>query len=137
MSRGDFEDLPGLGKPIEGLEGRHDPDWWLRKLVDREQIRGVLPPALQLRTDDAELDSRLDALSRESDVRREVEDFNERVRAAFYQPLGGPPLITRERDVAHEVERWRDRRAAAGAPPNPDHAADAGPRPRRRRRWRR
>jgi DnaJ homologue, subfamily C, member 28, conserved domain len=132
-ARGEFDDLPGYGKPIEGLGTQHDPDWWLKKLVEREQITGVLPPALQLRKDDTELDARLDRLSRETDVRREVEEFNERVRAAFYQPLGGPPMITKERDVEAEVEHWEERRAhvAAEAPEDP-----APPTPRRRW-WRR
>ena len=111
MERGAFENLPGAGKPIEGLGTEHDPDWWLKKLVERERVTGVLPPALQLRKDDAELDALLDGLSRESDVRRELEEFNDRVRAAFYQPLGGPPLVTQRRDVETEVERWRQRRA--------------------------
>lgn len=111
MERGEFDDLPGLGKPIEDLGAEHDPDWWVKKLVEREQITGVLPPALQLRKDDAELDARLDRITAESEVRRELEDFNERVRQALYQPLGGPPLITRQRDVEAEVAAWRERRA--------------------------
>ena len=59
MARGEFDNLPGAGKPIEGLGAQHDPDWWLKKLIEREKI-SVLPPALQLRKDDAELDARLD-----------------------------------------------------------------------------
>jgi hypothetical protein len=110
IRRGDFDDLPGLGKPIEGLGTEHDPDWWLKKLIEREQVTGVLPPALQLRKEDAELDARLDGLHREDDVRRVLEDFNGQVRKALYQPLGGPPLITRQRDVDAEVDRWRARR---------------------------
>jgi hypothetical protein len=132
VARGDFDDLPGYGKPLQGLGASHDPDWWVKRLIEREQISGVLPPALQLRKDDAELDARLDRLSREPDVRREVEDFNDRVRAAFYQPLGGPPLITRQRDVDAEVERWRERRPR----PAPRTASDGAPRRARRFRWR-
>ena len=132
VERGEFDDLPGFGKPIEGLGAEHDPDWWLKKLVERERVTGVLPPALQLRKDDAELDARLDGLSRESDVRRELEEFNDRVRAAFYQPLGGPPLVTQRRDVETEVERWRERRGAAERERS---AAQAQAMPRRR--WRR
>ncbi len=139
VARGDFDDLPGYGKPLEGLGPQHDPDWWVKKLVEREQISGVLPPALQLRKDDAELDARLDRLSREVDVRREVEDFNERVRAAFYQPLGGPPMVTRPRDLEAAVERWRTRRAARAAERGHDRNDDrASPEPApSRRRWRR
>jgi len=112
MERGDFDDLPGYGKPIEGIGSDHDPDWWLKKLVEREQITGVLPPALQIRKDDAELDGRLDRLGTEREVRREVEDFNDRVRKAMIQPLGGPPMITTQRDVEDEVAGWAARRAA-------------------------
>ncbi|WP_278258534.1 DUF1992 domain-containing protein [Nocardioides convexus] len=46
MERGEFANLPGAGKPIEGLGETHDPDWWVKRLVERERIT-VLPPALQ------------------------------------------------------------------------------------------
>lgn len=132
--RGDFDNLPGFGKPIEGLGTEHDPDWWLKKLVEREQI-SVLPPALQVRKDDAGLDALLDRLATEKEVRREVDDFNERVAKARIQPLGGPPMITRQRDVDAEVERWRERRAARRA--TRARAAELQEEPRRKRFWRR
>ena len=75
MQRGDFDNLPGAGKPLQ-LGSQHDPDWWLKKLVERENITGVLPAALQLRKDDAELDAKLDRHTSEREVRRELEDFN-------------------------------------------------------------
>jgi Domain of unknown function (DUF1992) len=111
MARGDFDNLPGAGKPIEGLGAQHDPDWWLKKLVEREKI-SVLPPALQLRKDDSELDARLDRHTAESEVRRMLEDFNARVLHARYTPVDGPPLVTMPRDVEHEVDAWRERRLA-------------------------
>ena len=43
------------------------------------------PAERALRKEDAELDDRLDKLNVERDVRREVEDFNERVIRARYQ----------------------------------------------------
>ena len=132
IERGDFDDLPGAGKPIRDLGTEHDPDWWVKKLVERERITGVLPAALQLRKDDAELDERLDGLVSETEVRREVEDFNARVIRARYTPVDGPPLITMPREVEETVAAWRDRRAARRTPP----PADPGP-PRRRRWFRR
>src|SRR5436190_11102992 len=92
IERGDFDDLPGAGKPITGLGETHDPDWWVKKLVEREQI-AVLPPALQLRKDDAELDGQLDRLASEDEARKQVEDFNARVIRARYTPVDGPPLV--------------------------------------------
>ena len=114
MERGDFDNLPGQGKPIEGLGSEHDPDWWVKKLVERENI-AILPPALALRKEDAELDGRLDRINVEAEVRREVEDFNARIRKAIYTPPtgpSGPPVITRQRDIDDEVAAWRDRRTA-------------------------
>ena len=111
MARGAFDDLPGAGKPIEDLGTEHDPDWWLKRMVKREQV-SVLPPSLQLRREDAELDGVLDKLSVESEVRREVEEFNARVLRARYTPVDGPPLITQPRDVDAAVAAWRERRNA-------------------------
>ena len=136
MERGDFDDLPGYGKPIEGIGTDHDPDWWLKKLVEREQITGVLPPALQIRKDDAELDGRLDRLGTEREVRREVEDFNDRVRKAMIQPLGGPPMITRQRDVDAEVAALDSARRAARVEEQRAQLAQRESHGKARRRWR-
>ncbi|MFI2104562.1 DUF1992 domain-containing protein [Isoptericola sp. NPDC019693] len=113
IRRGEFDDLPLQGKPIPGLRGTHDPDWWLKNLVEREQITGVLPAA-QLRRDDAELDDTLDREPEERRVREAVEEFNARVVDARRQLLGGPPVVTPTRDVEREVRRWRERRRARG-----------------------
>jgi hypothetical protein len=137
MARGDFDDLPGAGKPITGLGETHDPDWWVKKLVERERI-AVLPMSLQLRKDDAELDGRLDRLGSEDEVREQVEDFNARVIRARYTPVDGPPLITMPRDVDETVAAWRERRAARRTTNRASDAAAPTPRGSRRRwRWRR
>jgi len=131
VQRGDFEDLPGLGKPIEGLGTQHDPDWWLKQLVQREQI-SVLPPALQIRKDDEELDGVLDRVATEDDVRREVADFNERLKRALYATTGWPPVVTNPRDADQEVAAWRARREARVEA----QRAVAEPAPPKRRRFR-
>ncbi|MGA8847464.1 MAG: DUF1992 domain-containing protein [Nocardioides sp.] len=135
MERGDFDDLPGAGKPIPGLDGDHDPDWWLNQLIERERIV-LLPPSLQLRKDDAALDGTLDQLVREDDVRREVGDFNARVLRARYSPQEGqPPLVTMPRDVESTVAAWAARRAerrALAAERRASTPAKQGP---PRRRW--
>jgi hypothetical protein len=112
MERGDFDDLPGAGKPLD-LPDRHDPDWWVKRLIEREKLSGIAPPAIGLRREDAELDDLLDREAREEGVRRVVDDFNRRVVDARRQLTGGPPVITRTRDAEEEVQAWRARRAAA------------------------
>ncbi|TIC83591.1 DUF1992 domain-containing protein [Nocardioides sp. GY 10113] len=134
MERGDFDDLPGTGKPIEGLGETYDPEWWVKRLVERERIT-VLPASLQLRKDDAELDARLDGLSAEREVREQVEEFNARVLRARYGLPEGPPLITMTRDVEETVAAWRERRAARRTAAAVSTAEDGPRRSSGRRRW--
>ncbi|MFB7892817.1 DUF1992 domain-containing protein [Microbacterium sp. NPDC056044] len=112
IRRGEFDDLPGAGKPIPGLGETHDPDWWIRRKIETEQLTGLGPPALMLRVESAELDAKLDALSHESEVREALDDFNRRVIEARRQLLGGPPVVTPTRDVEAETAAWRERRDA-------------------------
>ncbi|GAA4756940.1 hypothetical protein GCM10025783_32920 [Amnibacterium soli] len=109
MRRGEFDDLPGAGKPLADLGTVRDPDWWIRRKIERENLTGLGPPALTLRTEDARLSDRLDELPTEARVREALDDFNHRVREARRQLLGGPPVITRPRDVEAELEAWRTR----------------------------
>ncbi|AXL13350.1 DUF1992 domain-containing protein [Microbacterium foliorum] len=130
IRRGDFDDLPGAGKPLEGLGTHHDPDWWIRRKIETENLTGLGPPAILLRTEDRELDAQLDLLGRESDVRDVLVDFNRRVVEARRQLQGGPPVVTSTRDIDAEVTAWRERRAARLAA----RAAEP-PEQRRRRRF--
>jgi hypothetical protein len=135
MERGEFDNLPGQGKPLGDLGSLDDRDWWLKKLIEREQITGVLPAALQLRKDDLELDALLDREAVERHVRDIVEGFNKRIIEARRQLQGGPPVVTPTRDVEAEVQRWRERhrqriRRQTVREPAPEPARE-----RSRRRW--
>ena len=130
MAQGKFDNLKYAGKPIPGLGEVYDPDWWVKGLLQRENITGLGPTAILLRTEDAALDARLDEQFSEKQVRDILTDFNARVIDARRQLQGGPPVITRTRDVDAEVERWRERRAALAAA-----AAAAAPEPEPRRPW--
>ncbi len=131
IRRGEFDDLPGAGKPLEGLGDHHDPDWWIRRKIERENLTGLGPPAILLRTEDRELNDQLDLLGREDDVRAVLADFNRRVVEARRQLQGGPPVITPPRDVDAEVVAWRQRRAAR-SPAAPAAPAEPPAPPRRR-----
>ncbi|GAA1960497.1 DUF1992 domain-containing protein [Microbacterium deminutum] len=122
IRRGEFDNLPGAGKPLPGLGTHHDPDWWIKRKIETEKLTGLGPPALTLRVESAELPARLDQLGHEEDVRAALEDFNRRVIEARRQLLGGPPVVTPTRDVEAEVRSWRERRAErmsqTAAPPD-------------------
>lgn len=120
MAQGKFDNLKYSGKPIPGLGEAYDPDWWVKGLIQRENISGLGPKAILLRTEDAELEARLDAQFTEKQVRDILKDFNARVVDARRQLQGGPPVITKTRDIEAEVGRWHQRRAAtAAAEPDP------------------
>ena len=131
MAQGKFDNLKYAGKPIPGLGESYDPDWWVKGLIQREHLTGVGPKAILLRSEDAELDARLDMQYSEKQVRDLVEDFNARVIDARRQLQGGPPVITKTRDPDVEVQRWRERRAAAAA----TAAAEGPSEPEPRRSW--
>ncbi len=112
IERGEFDNLPGMGKPIPDLDTTHDPDWWLKRFIEREQVTSVLPAALALRVEDTKLNDVLDAEPSERRVRDLLDDFNARIVSARRQLQGGPPVITPTRDVEAEVAAWRQRRRA-------------------------
>ena len=115
MAQGKFDHLKYAGKPIPGLGEKYDPDWWVKGLIQRENLTGMGPKAIMLRTEDAGLDARIDEQPSERQVRQLLEDFNARVIDARRQLQGGPPVVTRTRDVESEVRRWVERRAARAA----------------------
>ncbi|MET0784751.1 MAG: DUF1992 domain-containing protein [Leifsonia flava] len=135
IRQGEFDNLPGAGKPLDGLTGQHDPDWWIRRKIENEQLTGLGPPALTLRVEHAQLEATLDRLRREADVREAVEDFNRRVIEARRQLLGGPPVVTPTRDADAEVRAWRERREARARPAQEANAQDGHVRRTPRARW--
>lgn len=111
QERGEFDNLPGAGKPIPGLNGRDDPDWWVKGLMEREQIRPPLPPALALRKEVAELPQTLADVRDERVVRDLVEALNRRILELRRRPVRGrPALLVPTVDVERVVAEWRQRR---------------------------
>ncbi|MEJ1181375.1 MULTISPECIES: J-domain-containing protein [unclassified Pseudarthrobacter] len=129
MAQGKFDNLKYSGKPIPGMGEAYDPDWWVKGLIQRENISGLGPKAILLRTEDAELDARLDAQFTEKQVRDILKDFNARVVDARRQLQGGPPVVTKTRDIDVEVSRWHQRRTARAKAASPE------PQPEARRTW--
>lgn len=132
--RGAFDDLPGKGKPLPGLDEPDDELWWVRRYLDREGISRdtLLPPSLQLRKELDRLPATLGALRTEADVRDAVHELNLRIVDHLLAPAG-PRVPIGKVDVEEAVRRWRAERPA---PPAPATAAEqAAPEPKPRRRW--
>lgn len=107
QERGDFDNLPGAGKPLpRGGEG-YDDEWWLRGLSQREGLALALPPALALKREVEDLPRILAKKTSEAAVRETVADLNERILRARRGPVDGPPVAMGNLDVERVVTLWR------------------------------
>jgi hypothetical protein len=37
MEQGEFDHLEGTGRPLSDMDSHYDPDWWLKRKLEREQ----------------------------------------------------------------------------------------------------
>jgi hypothetical protein len=108
---GAFDNLPGAGKPLPNLGQEFDPLWWVKQLVQREQI-SMLPPSLELlRKVESEL-ATIETLDDEATVRRRVAALNVEIAKVNATVVEGPPTRLGTLDVDQVVARWRRTRSA-------------------------
>jgi hypothetical protein len=107
QEQGLFDDLPGHGQPIADLDRPHDELWWVRKKLRDEEV-AFLPPALAIRQERDEALDRIRRATCEEDVRRIIEDINERIRYVNSHVVSGPPTTVMPLDVERTVQQWRD-----------------------------
>ncbi len=112
QERGEFDNLTGAGKPLPGYGEEYDENWWIKGLVQREQITGAVPATLLLRREIEDLPAAVARKTQESAVRELVADLNDRIRKAQRGHLDGPPIVVNTIDVDEVVRRWRTARAA-------------------------
>lgn len=109
--RGEFDNLPGAGKPLRNLGGGGD---WVTQWVQREDLSGVLPPELALRKEADNIVDTVADLGTEQEVREIVEDLNRRIREMRLRPSSGhdrgPDSFLRTVSADRIVGEWRARR---------------------------
>ena len=109
--RGEFDNLPGTGKPFADAGGEYDDDWWVKDWLRREgATAGVIPPTLALRREVEDLDEIVDRLRTEGEVRDRVTQLNERIHQARVGRMDGPPVVLPSLDTDRVVAGWRERR---------------------------
>ena len=106
QAAGEFENLPGFGKPIPGIDEPYDENWWLKEKLRRERI-SALPPALEIALDRERTLARLETLKSEAEVRQEFTALNDRIRRAHFGCLWGPPCNTLPVDVEEFMRQWK------------------------------
>ena len=105
---GAFDDLEGKGKPIPGLDAPYDPDWWVKKLLEREKL-SFLPPALSIRAKVAKALEELWRVRSEHEVRQRVTAINTEIARANRTVIEGPPTSLASLDVEVVLDEWRRR----------------------------
>jgi hypothetical protein len=106
---GEFDNLPGFGKPMPDLDDPDDDLWWVKSLLKREKL-SILPPSLEiLRTVERELQTIM-RLRDEGEVRRAVSRLNDEIRKANFAITWGPASSIGLLDVEDTVAQWRDAR---------------------------
>ncbi|WP_345415180.1 DnaJ family domain-containing protein [Pseudonocardia xishanensis] len=131
IERGEFDDLPGKGRPLPNLHDQRE-DWWVRGYVRREGVPAdaLLPTGMQLRKEAERLSETVRDLPSEQAVRQVASELNLRI-AAYVRNPEGPVLPVRRVDPDDLVEVWRAGRAARSEALR--EAREVPP----RRRWRR
>ena len=111
MEQGAFDNLPGAGKPLPNIDQEYDPLWWVRQLVQREQV-SMLPPSLKLlRKVETEL-ATIGKLPDEATVRRRIAALSVEIAKINATVVEGPPTRLGTLDVVQVVARWRRSRSA-------------------------
>ena len=107
IERGEFDNLPGAGRPLPGINGREDENWWVKSLLEREQLPMPLPTALALRREVADIPQTLADVADERTVRDIIEDLNRRIRDSHRRRVDGPPIVVKPVDVEQTITDWR------------------------------
>jgi hypothetical protein len=111
--RGEFDNLPGRGRPLN-LPDNDDPNWWIKRKLEQDGLDPIsaLPPTLQLRKEADGFPGSLAHIRDERTVRRVLEDFNRRVKLDHLAPKFGPSIRIDAHtvDVEDLVRQWRQLR---------------------------
>jgi hypothetical protein len=115
-ARGDFDNLPGAGKPIADLDKPYD-EVWVRRYLQKQGVSGeeLLPTPLQLRKEIERLPQTVRKLHAEQAVRDVVDELNERIARHLRAPTG-PQVPVAPVRMERVLDRWRaDRQAEKAA----------------------
>ncbi|WP_022911043.1 DUF1992 domain-containing protein [Aestuariimicrobium kwangyangense] len=107
--RGEFSNLPGEGKPVDlGRPG--DDEWWIRRKLEKEDLRGAMPTSLALRREKQDIQQTLADVRGIEAAREIIADLNDRIRDANVRQTERVPIFTRELDVEEVLAEWMRRR---------------------------
>jgi hypothetical protein len=121
QNAGEFDDLAGAGKPLTKLADPHDPDWWVKDFIRREQIEteALLPPAVLLRKEKQQVYEKVRGMRRETEVRDYLADLNRRILINI-RDTTGPVVPVGTVDEEAILAQWRAEQQEPSARPEPE-----------------
>ena len=124
---GEFDNLPGAGKPLPGQNEPYDEDWWLKDFIRREGagMESSLPPSLQLARTIEQLPEQIRKLPSEQRVREAVAKLNERIAAYRARPTA-PFVSLKQVDPDDMAKVWHEALAARQGKPADGQAPQGG-----------
>jgi hypothetical protein len=109
QERGEFDDLPGAGKPIPDLDKPFDELWWVKDKLRREGL-SYMPPSVALRKEAYDALVAASRANSEAEVRKIIGAVNDKIREANRKTIAGPSLMLVPYDVERVVREWRTQR---------------------------
>jgi hypothetical protein len=111
---GQFDNLPGSGRPIPGIDEPPDENWWIRQKL-RDEGLSVIPPILEARLARQRTLDELPRMTSEAAVRVRLEALNKQIRDAIASPAAGPPIVVLPVDIEATITEWRTQKRNHGS----------------------
>ncbi len=105
---GEFDNLPGAGKSLPGLDQPYDEGWWLKCFLKREGV-SLAPEAIAVKREIEQLMDGLDAVGGEALLRERIDGINRRI-VKIHLDGGGPVTPPRPLDPEAILKTWREKR---------------------------
>jgi hypothetical protein len=110
---GQFDNLPGSGQPIPGIDEPPDENWWIRQKL-REEGLSVIPPILEAKLARQRTLDEVPRMTSEAAVRARLETLNKQIRDAITSPAEGPLIVVLPVDIEATIAEWRTRKGNHG-----------------------
>lgn len=107
--RGEFDNLPGAGKPVN-LGDPNDELWWVRRKLEKEDLSGALPTSLSLRKEKERIQDTLSDVRDAELARAIITDLNARIADSNVRQVEKVPIFTAPLNVEATLAAWRSRR---------------------------
>ena len=108
QKRGAFDNLPGKGQAIAGLDEVHDETWWVKNKLRDEKLNGA-PRTIEMRRKAERFVETYLSLPSEWTLRNKATALNKEINEANRGDLG--PLLPQKRlDIEQLCQEWHKHR---------------------------